>query len=172
MECPASSRGPGRAGCRPGGIVQGGGLGWDDLQKAQIKVLLPAHQSVVCSAKDQQGLSGVQQHGEGGKLHFPLRVQAVLIEREGQGGEAGSGEESLQQGKIMPAPHPVLCLLLRQGEEGLRRLLKGDGQAGGVRDQLLKPDIGQGGENQAVHRAEGDLGQGDIPPPGEVIEQI
>ena len=26
----------------------------------------------------------------------------------------------------------VLCLLLRQGEEGLRRLLKGDGQAGGV----------------------------------------
>lgn len=64
----------------------------------------------------------------------------------------------------MPAPHPVLCLLLRQGEEGLRRLLKGDGQAGGVRDQLLKPDIGQGGENQAVHRAEGDLGQGDMPP--------
>ena len=71
-----------------------------------------------------------------------------------------------------PAPYPVLRFLLGKGEKGLRCLTQRDGQAGGVRDQLLKADIGQGGEDQAVNGTKGDLRQGDVSPPGEVIEQI
>ena len=113
----------GAGGSQPGGIVQGGGLAGTTSRKLRLKSSFQPTR-VLSVPRRPAGLSGVQQHGEA-ETAFPAPVQAVLIEREGQGGEAGSGEESLQQGKIMPAPHPVLCLLLRQGEEGLRRLLKG-----------------------------------------------
>ena len=61
---------------------------------------------------------------------------------------------------------------LWQGQIGFRRLSKRDRTAQVWRDQVVEVDIGQDGQNQAVHRVEGGLAHGDISPPGQVVEQI
>ena len=58
------------------------------------------------------------------------------------------------------------CLRLDQLQAQRDRAL----QSGG--DQSVEVDVGQGGQDQRVHRRERGLFQGQIPPPGQIVDHI
>ena len=55
--------------------------------------------------------------------------------------------------------------------QGLGSLLQGQGGEA-VRHQHFQVGIGQSRKNQTVHGADRALGEGKIPPPGNIIEEI
>ena len=157
-------------------VVQRLLLGGHLRHTGQLKVLLPPGQGVVRAPEGEihQSVPGLD--GQRRELLPPPHVQVVHEAVEPHLPEAAGGGhlfQHLRNGRGHQHPHVNGLPLREAGEEGLRRLRQGHAlPLPGGGDDPLKVHKGQLRQNQVVHLVKGGLGQGQIPPPVQIVHQV
>ena len=144
-------------------------LGGHHVHKAEVKILLPAHQGAVGAPEGQKGGAVVQQDGEGGKLGLLLGDEAVGAAAQPQPGKPAGTDQCPEEGKVRLTPEAAPPGG-RKGQVLLRRLPQGDGLL--PLGRAVEVDVGQHRQDQPVHGPEGDPVQRQVPPPGQVVQEV
>jgi hypothetical protein len=79
-------------------------LGGDHVHKAEVEILLPAHQSAVGAPEGQKGGAVPQKDGQGGELGLLSGDKAVGAGAQLQPGEPGGAGQSLEEGQVLLTP--------------------------------------------------------------------
>lgn len=157
-----------------------GSLGQVDLRlllagngggKGQAEALLPTGEGVVGSPESQVSGAVREKHGEGGKLG--VLIQHALKSAQRERGEPGALGQTADQRRNLPGHHRPGAVPPRPGGELVHRLSQGQG-LGIVRSRQNAPEpaVGQQGQNEAVHLAEGGLGKGQAALPVQIVQAV
>ena len=150
-------------------------LGGDLRLAAQEEVLLPPGDGVVRPPEGEVDTAVPQLDRHGGELLRLPHVQVVLEAVDLHLPEAGALRHFLQQRRDLVRhqhAHAHVPALMAP-EEGLRRRVERHAlPLSGSRHDPREVHEGELRQDQVVHLVEGGLGQGQVPPPVEIIQNI
>ena len=151
-------------------IGQSRALGRDGAGEGHVKILLPAHQRVVRPAEGKIGPPVAQTDGDGGKLGLGLRVELLFVMKHRHLPEADALAHGRQQAGVAPAQDAAGKI--RPGGKLCRHLPQGGRFPAQRAGKQLEGQVGEPGQQNAVHRVQGRCGKRQIAPPVQIIKQI